>query len=52
MILPELKRFPCFADLSDEEREFFADAFREVVLDAGEEVLDRKSTRLNSSHTR
>ena len=39
MILPELKRFACFADLSDEEREFFADAFREVALDAGEEVF-------------
>ena len=36
---PELKEFACFADLSDEEREVFADVVQELELAAGEEVF-------------
>jgi CRP-like cAMP-binding protein len=35
----ELKGLPCFADLSEEEREAFAEALQEVSLEAGEEVF-------------
>lgn len=35
----KLKEFACFSDLSDEEREVFADVMQEVELEAGEEVF-------------
>jgi CRP-like cAMP-binding protein len=35
----ELKGFACFGDLSDEERDAFADALNELELDAGEEIF-------------
>ncbi len=34
-----LKEFSCFAELSDEQRECFATAMQELVLDAGEEIF-------------
>lgn len=34
-----LKGFACFADLSDEEREAFAEALNELELEAGEEIF-------------
>jgi CRP-like cAMP-binding protein len=37
----DLKRFACFADLSEEEREAFAEAVQEVDLEAGEEIFRR-----------
>jgi len=36
---PELKHFACFADLSDEEREVFAEVVEEVAIEAGEEIF-------------
>jgi CRP-like cAMP-binding protein len=35
----ELKGFACFSDLSDEERDVFADAVNELELEAGEEIF-------------
>lgn len=34
-----LKEFACFAELSDEQRESFATAMQELVLDEGEEIF-------------
>lgn len=34
-----LKDFPCFADLTDDERDAFAEICQELAVDAGEEVL-------------
>jgi CRP-like cAMP-binding protein len=35
----ELKEFACFADLSDEEREVFAELLEEVGIETGEEIF-------------